>query len=176
MPVAFYHGVFQRKNLAAKSRQIAALSINANKFGITSHKLAPLIMMSRAALTKCVRGNTFATNCIASGVSSKENQMPDKNIIGQVAAFNKPPANSSLAVRQAISKASAIMAIAPIIAVISKSKPRPTNNKSNQYQLTIKISALLSTTKNKREATCADKNVNAEIGVACKRFSTPFLR
>src|SRR5690554_331889 len=166
MPVALYHGVFQRKNLAANSRQMTVLSNNANKLGATSHKLAPLIIISRAALTRWVNGKKFASSCMASGVSSKENQMPDKNIIGQVAVFNKPPASSSLAVRQAISRAKAIMAIAPIIAVISRSRPLPTKTKSSKYQLAIKIRALLATTRYKREATCADKKVKAEIGVA----------
>src|SRR5690554_4815106 len=166
MPMVFYHGLFQRKNLAATTRQSMVLANKASKFGATSHKFAPLIIILRAALTKCVSGKKLATSCMASGVSSKENQMPDKNIMGQVAEFNKPPASSSLAVRQAISNASAIIAIAPIIAVISKSKPLPTKTKSSKFQLAIKISALLATTRYKREATCADKKVKADIGVA----------
>ena len=79
----------------------------------TSNKLAPSIIIERAAAVICVSGNISAKFCISGFAPSRENHTPDKNIMGQVIRFNNPPAVSSLVVRADTIKLRLIRLIAP---------------------------------------------------------------
>ena len=70
--------------------------INTVRWYDTSSKLAPSIIIERAAAVIWVSGSISAKFCISGFAPSRENHTPDKNIIGQVIRFNKPPAVSSL--------------------------------------------------------------------------------
>ena len=54
---------------------------------LTSNKPAPSCMNLRAALSRCVSGKIRAMLLSRGGAPSKENQTPDKNILGQQKAL-----------------------------------------------------------------------------------------
>ncbi len=66
--------------------------------------VAPSIMIALAAFSVCVRGKKLERVITHSGDPSKEKNIPDKVIIGQVIRLSNPPASSSLETLEAISK------------------------------------------------------------------------
>ena len=81
--------------------------------GIIWDRVAPSFMIARVAEIMCVSGKSCATFFTQVAAPSKENHEPDNSIIGHVMTFNMPPANSSLAVLEAINMPIVIKLIAP---------------------------------------------------------------
>jgi hypothetical protein len=75
------------------------IAISTSRLFITPKRFAPSSIIFLEASIKCVTGKNLDAVCIIFGVPSRENHIPDKNIMGQITILMRPPANSSLFMR-----------------------------------------------------------------------------